>query len=205
MTSHNADRRLKRFPSSNKTCLHWENRGGLSPKILTTLMPEDTQIQVREPAAKARKISRANLDKAARELNMLTVSSKRLVSVATIGQFISELGLMRYGNGRLLGSAQLMAQGAESCAEMAAKDGLDEEVRRGYLDLQLRFLKALDDNVALQLELNKVAERKSADAAMPQGKSFLPGAQIAPIQVNVHANSATITESTKEAPCPSQS
>lgn len=158
-------------------------------------------------ASKRGRVTKARLDRAARELNMLTMSSSGLNNVATTGQFISELGLMRYGNGRLLGSAQLMAQSAQACAEMAAKDGLDEETRQGYMELQLRFLKALDGNVALQLELNKVAERKAENPPMPQGKSFLPGAQISPINVQINCadqKTVQITES-REVPCPSQS
>lgn len=171
-------------------------------------MAEDTQVQVMEPARKKKRapqISRSRMDKAARELNMICASARGLESIGTMGQFIGELGLMKYGNGRLLGSAALMARSAQRCADMAEKEGVPDEARQAYLELQLRFLKALDANVALQLELNKVAERKAESADSGQTKSFLPGAQIAPIQVNVHATTATITESSKEDPCPRQS
>ena len=181
--------------SADKTCLHCLYRGGLSPK---TVMPENTQIALTEPAG-ARRVSDGRRNRAARELNILTVSSKKLRNISTIGQFINEMGLLKYGNGRLLGSAQLMAQGAQACAEMALKDGLDENVRQGYMELQLRFLKALDENVALQLEVNKAAKENSRNGSSSQSKSFLPGAQISPIQINI-SPSGTVVE-TKEKTC----
>lgn len=162
----------------------------------STTAPDRTQIQVRA-AGRMRRIGNGRLDRAARELNMLSVSSAKLKNVATVGAFIKQIGLLKYGNGRLLGSAQLIAQGAQACSELALREGLSDEVRQGYLELQLRFVKALDDNVALQLEVNKTDGRPEGASDIPQGKSFLPGAQVAPIQINVHGGSVE----TKEQPC----
>jgi len=149
-------------------------------------MPEaTTEIEVREPTGRVRRISDGRLNRAARELNLLNISARGLHSVATIGQFLDQVGLLRYGNGRLLGSSQMIYEAAIACAAQANKEGISDEVRQGYLELQLRFIKAIDENVALQLELNKVAETRSAHPNMPQGKPFLPGAQISPIQINV--------------------
>lgn len=144
-------------------------------------------------------VSESTLNRAARELNMITLSSRKLANVATMGQFVNELGLIRYGNGRLLGSAQMIAQGAQACAEMSLKDGLTEEQRQGYMDLQLRFIKALDENVAMQLEINKTAETNGASQSMPQGKSFLPGAQVSPIQILI--TGGTVSEKKVEESC----
>ena len=142
------------------------------------------EIEVREPSRVVKRITDKRIDRAARELNLLNVSSKGLKNIATIGQFLNEIGLLQYGNGRLLGSAQMIAEGALACKEQALKDGIADEVRQAYLDLQLRFAKALDENVALQLEVNKVAAEKAANPSMPPGKPFLPGSQISPIQIN---------------------
>ena len=84
----------------------------------------------------------------------------------------------------------MIAEGALACKEQALKDGIADEVRQAYLDLQLRFAKALDENVALQLEVNKVAAEKAANPSMPPGKPFLPGSQISPIQINLVQNAA---------------
>lgn len=157
-----------------------------------------TEIEIREPATKVRKVSKARLDTAARELKLLSISSTRLSSVATIGQFLDELGVLKYGNGRLLGSAQAMAEGAFYCAKMARKKNLDDETRQGYLELQLRFVKALDENVVMQLKVNKASETVGG-MNLAQAKSFLPGASISPVQINISPN-ATVTE-TKEQPC----
>lgn len=158
-------------------------------------MPEaTTQIQVQEPIGKVKRISGPRLDRAARELNLLSVSSRGLHNVATIGQFLDQVGLLRYGNGRLLGSSQMIYEAAHACAAQAKREGISDEVRQAYLDLQLRFLKAIDENVALQLELNKVAEARSSNPHIPQGKPFLPGAQISPIQINVHGGTVEKVE-----------
>jgi len=166
-------------------------------------MPEaTTEIEVREPTGKVRRvrpISNSRLDRAARELNLLNISSRGLHNVATIGQFLDQVGLLRYGNGRLLGSAQMIYEAANACAAQANREGISDEVRQAYLDLQLRFVKAIDENVALQLELNKVAETRSANPRIPQGKPFLPGAQISPIQINI--GTADKTVNAEEEPC----
>jgi len=160
-------------------------------------MPEaTTTIAVREPSGRVKRISNGRLNKAARELNLLNISSRGLHNIATIGQFLDQVGLLRYGNGRLLGSSQMIYEAANACATQANRDGISDEVRQGYLDLQLRFIKAIDENVALQLELNKVAETRSSNPHIPQGKPFLPGAQISPIQINV-VQSATPTTDNK--------
>ena len=85
--------------------------------------------------------------------------------------------------------------------QLLDRDGISDEVRQGYLELQLRFIKAIDENVALQLELNKVAETRSAHPNMPQGKPFLPGAQISPIQINVHGGTVEKSVNAEEEPC----
>ena len=166
-------------------------------------MPDaTTQIAVQEPAEhperRFRPISDRRLDAAARELNLLNISAKRLVNVATVGRFVREIGLLQYGNGRLIGSAVAMQEGVLLCGELARRDGPDE-VRQAYLELQLRFLKALDENMVMQIEANKHARKPAAEASsMPQGKPFLPGAQISPIQINVHGGTV---EQPREQPC----
>ncbi len=171
-------------------------------------MPETTTEIARsannEPAERRFKpITRSRLDRAARELNLLNISSGRLINVATVGQFVKEIGLLKYGNGRLLGSAQAMQEGAFYAAQMARREGIAEEVRQTYLDLELRFLKALDENLVMQLDANRRgAESSAAASAMPEGKPFLPGAQISPIQINVHGGKVESVEpAAKEKSC----
>jgi hypothetical protein len=158
-------------------------------------MPEaNTAIEVLEP----RRVKARRLDAAARELNLLNISSRRLINVATVGQFVKEIGLLKYGNGRLIGSAQAMQEGAIYAAQMARREGISEEIRQTYLDLELRFLKALDENLVMQLDVNKRdVESSAAASALPQGKPFLPGAQISPIQINISGNAVEA----KEQPC----
>ncbi len=157
--------------------------------------PESDTMAVEIRGKKAPKnISPPRLDRAARELNLLNISSKGLHNVATVGQFLTEIGLIRYGNGRLLGSAQAMQEGMLYCLELARNAELDHEVRQKYLDLGIRFRNALDENVALQMDVNKV-QAKETNGAVSGAKSFLPGAQIQPIQINLSGGAtATITE-----------
>lgn len=174
-------------------------------------MPEaTTEIAVREPADRSTAVKSGqrrhrNIDRAARELNMLSVSSLNFQNFADVGEFVRQIGLVKYGSGRLLGSAQMIAESAVACAALSKKEGLDDESRRGYLELQLRFLKALDQNVALQLEINKASEAdREKKSAGGQAKPFLPGATVSPIQINISPSGATITE-TKEIPCKASS
>ncbi len=158
-----------------------------------------TEIVVRKPQTNGHVTLKA-LNRAARELNLISVSAKRLNSFATIGQFLTEIGIIKYGNGRLLGSAALLQESAFKCAEMAARDDIAADVRRLYLDLQLRFIKALDQNIALQLEVNKAAEQADKAGMMSSAKPFLPGAQVSPIQINI-GSGVTVTEKKVEESC----
>ena len=167
------------FPSANKTCLHWFKRAPL-------IMPEAIQVQERAPA-KVKPISADRLDKAAQELSLIKISAARLRSIKAVGTFLDELGLINVNNGRLLGTAQLITEGALHCAELAKKtkeEGMDDQTRQGYLALQLKFLQALDENVAIQLRINREVEVQEKKVGS-QAKPFLPGATVSPIQINV--------------------
>jgi hypothetical protein len=177
----------------------------LNPKIL---MPETItagrEIEVTDPSGKPAKfkpVSNARLDRAARELNLLKVSARGLSNVAAIGQFLDQIGILRYGSGKLLATAEMAAEAASRCADLAARENIDEETKRGYLELQLRFLRSLDDNVALQVELSGATAGKSAGPAALPSKPFLPGAQISPIQINVTGGTVTEKKVEVEQPC----
>ena len=160
------------------------------------------EIEISQPTGvlKRKPVTNNRLDRAARELNLLKVNARGLLNIATIGRFIDQLGVLNYGTGKLLGSAEMISEAATRCAALAEREDLDDEIRQGYLQLQLRFVKALDENLAMQLEVNHVVQNRAAapSQALPS-KPFLPGAQISPIQINVGAG-ATI-QTTKEEPC----
>jgi hypothetical protein len=162
----------------------------LKPKIsMPDAITTGREIEITDPSGKPAKfkpISSARLDRAARELNLLKVSARGLSNVAAIGQFLDQIGMLRYGTGKLLGSAEMVCEAATRCADLAAKEGLDDETKQGYLELQLRFLRALDENVALQIEISGQTAGKSAGPAALPSKPFLPGAQISPINLQVN-------------------
>jgi hypothetical protein len=150
------------------------------------------ELEVIEPSGvpeKPKPVSPGRLNRAARELNLLKVSARGLSNVAAIGQFLDQIGILRYGTGKLLGSAEMVCEAAARCAELAGRDDLDDETKQGYLDLQLRFLSALDKNVELQMEISgQTAGKQAGPAALPS-KPFLPGAQISPINIQINAQS----------------
>lgn len=166
------------------------------------------EIEISESSGnvKRRPVTNRALNRAAKELNLVQVKASGLLGISTIGRFLDQLGMLHYGNGRLLASAEMITEAARLCAEFAVVPNLDHETRQGYLELQLRFIQALDANIASQLELNNASAFRPASS--PSGpnlpaKSFLPGAQLSPIQINV--NTGTTTAEKKEEPCPSQS
>ncbi len=167
-------------------------------------MPEaitaSREIEISEPSGivKPRKITASRLDRAAKELNLLKVSAAGLLNIATIGKFLDQIGILQYGNGRLLGSAEMISEAAARCAKLANSQILDDETRQGYLDLQLRFVAALDRNIELQIEVNNAASTKAATPTALPSKPFLPGAQISPINIQINANAV---EKKVEEPC----
>jgi hypothetical protein len=93
----------------------------------------------------------------------------------------------------------MISQAATRCAQLAEKEGIEETTRQGYLDLQLRFVRALDENIQLQMEVSGAAKSKSMNQTAPASKPFLPGAQISPIQILVQGGN--VTEKKVEEPC----
>lgn len=166
------------------------------------------EIEISESSGnvKRKPVTNRALNRAAKELNLIQVKASGLLGISTIGRFLDQLGMLHYGNGRLLASAEMITEAARLCAEFAVVTNIDHETRQGYLDLQLRFIQALDANIASQLELNNASAFRPAspNGAGPNlpAKSFLPGAQLSPIQINV--NTGTTAEK-KEEPCHNQS
>lgn len=157
------------------------------------------EIEVSEPSGvvKRRKVTADALDKAAKELNLISVSAKGLLGISTIGRFLDQVGILHYGTGKLLMNAEMISQAAARCAALADRSDIDEEIRQGYLDLQLRFVKAMDENIQLQMDVNNVEQtNKNSPQAMP-AKPFLVGAQVSPINIQINAPGVT----TKEEPC----
>lgn len=147
------------------------------------------ELEVSEPSGvvKRRKVTSNALDKAAMELNLISVSARGLLNVATIGRFLDQVGILQYGTGKLLASSEMISQAAARCAALAEKEGLPEEVRQGYIELQLRFVKAMDENIQLQMDVNNAAATKSAAPTAMPAKPFLVGAQVSPINIQINA------------------
>lgn len=153
------------------------------------------ELEVSEPSGvvRRRKVSASRLDRAARELNLISVSAKGLLNVATIGRFLDQVGILQYGTGKLLASSEMISQAASRCAALADRSDIDEEIRQGYLDLQLRFVKAMDENIQLQMDVNNVAATKTAAPTAMPAKPFLVGAQVSPIQLTINTAAAVVT------------
>jgi len=152
-------------------------------------MSPTTEIEVVQPTgiiARPRRITPHRLDRAAKELNLISVNAKGLRGIGAIGRFLDQIGILDYGNGRLIATAEAIALGIRRCSELANGDGVDEDARARFLELQLRFCQALDHNVALMVELNQQEKAQTAAAAQPAHKPFLPGAQVPSISLQVN-------------------
>jgi len=174
-------------------------------------MAEDlaTAIEIADPPAGVKRkrggVTPKRLDRAARELNLIRVDAKNLLNIATVGRFLDQVGMLHYGNGRMLASAAMISDAAERCALLASSPDMPDDIRQGYLSLQLKFIEALDRNVELHLTLTNAPANEGGRGSSPPpmpSKPFLPGAPISPIQVNVNLGpSGTATVEAKEIPC----
>lgn len=152
-----------------------------------------TDIEVVEPKGKVKRgrVTDHALDKAARELNMLTVSAKGLRGFTVIGRFLEQLGVVNYGNGRLVATAEAIANAQKVCADLAARENLPAQMREQFLELQLRLAERMDENIALMVKVNEAPAVESAK--LPQQvkpfalNSVVPPLAI-PLQVNVTNN-----------------
>lgn len=159
------------------------------------------ELEVIEPSgapAKAKKhlpkrISDHKLDEALAELNLLSISSEKLKSFSTIGRFLDQIGIVQYGNGRLVGTAEAMAGAMRACADVVAEAGNDNETKERFIMLQLRLAKALDANVALINEVNETGATRKPQPEQ-QNKPFAVGGIVSPIQINVHASPVATPE-----------
>jgi hypothetical protein len=164
------------------------------------------EIEVSEPSGKVklRRVTPHRLDRAARELGLLTISAKGLMNTAAIGRFLDQVGILSYGAGKLAATAEAISAAAAQCAVLAQEAGLDHESRQGYLELQLRFTEALDRNMELQVQLSGASTVKAAQNTGPAYKPFLPGAQLTPVQINIGqgtvAEKTTVAEKKSEEP-----
>lgn len=153
--------------------------------------PTSTEIEVVTPAAlepnakkpRAKRISNHKLDNALQDLNLLSISSDKLRGFSLIGQFLDQIGIVEYGNGRMVGTAVAMENAMKACAEVVANAGADNELKARFIELQLRLAKAIDANVAL---INRVQDEHPAKkpSAEQQIKPFAVGSVIVPIQIN---------------------
>lgn len=161
------------------------------------------ELDVVEPASagsrrKARKPSRISdhkLDKALKDLDLLSVSSQKLRGFSTIGRFLDQIGIVEYGNGRLVGTAEAMETAIRACADVVANAGDDHDRKDRFITLQIRLARAVDNNIAL---LNKISDTGPAKKPQPeqQNKPFAVQGVITPIQITLNTNPVATPEKT---------
>lgn len=139
------------------------------------------------------RVSNQKLDQALSELDLLSISSEKLRGFSTVGRFLDQIGIVQYGNGRMVGTAEAMSAGIKACAEVVSNAGTDNETKERFLILQIRFARALDANIAL---LNKITDSGTPKKpqAEQQNKPFAIGGVVSPIQINVHTSPVATPE-----------
>lgn len=132
------------------------------------------------------RISDHKLDEALKELDLLSISSEKLRGFSAIGRFLDQIGIVQYGNGRLVGTAEAMSSAIKTCADVVSDDKADNDTKERFMLLQIRLARALDSNIAL---MNKISDQGSVKKpqAEQQNKPFAVGGIVSPIQINVHA------------------
>lgn len=162
--------------------------------------PETTPATFREievvepnlPAASAKKrrkarITDGKLDAALADLNLLSISSKQLNGFSVIGRFLDQIGIVQYGNGRLVGTAEAMAVAMRTCADVVANAGNDSDLKERFITLQIRLAKALDANAVMIGQMSET-DRDAKPRTEQQNKPFAVQSIVTPIQINVQAN-----------------
>lgn len=167
----------------------------------TSNNPANWELEVVEPAkttkpAKVRKPSRVSdqkLEQALKELNLLSISSDKLRGYSTVGRFLDQIGIVQYGNGRLVGSAVAMETAMQVCADVVAKAGNDSDLKERFITLQIRLAKAIDSHVSSIKNGTDTGFGKKPTAEQ-QNKPFAVGSVIVPIQINAQANQVATPE-----------
>lgn len=150
-----------------------------------------TEIEVVTPTAldpkakkpRAQRVSNHKLDEALRELNILSISSSKLRGLGVIGRFLDQIGIVEYGNGRMVGTAAAMEVALASCAEVVANAGDDNALKERFIDLQLRIAKAIDANVAM-ISRSQGDQPGKKPPSEHQIKAFAVGSIVVPVQIN---------------------
>lgn len=137
-------------------------------------------------------VSTQRLNKAVKELNMIAIDGRGLRNYSIVGRFLDQIGLVHYGAGRLIGTADAIDRAIKMCANvLEANPTMSTESKERFLTLQLALCKALDNHVEVLAKLNKSEQAtKSEQGPKTAVKAFTVGAQIQPIQINVAAGGA---------------
>lgn len=171
-------------------------------------MPESItagrEIEISQPSGVVKrkpKIGAGRLDRAARELGMITVSSAKMRNLSVVGRFLDQVGILELSNGKLLGNAESLERGALRCELLANDDRLPAELRATFLELKLRFIRATNDNIQQMVELNGISQAKRNEPQATATKPFLVGAQVSPIQINIGSQNPQPAEKPLETQC----
>lgn len=154
------------------------------------------EIEVVEPhlpevsAKKRRKprITDGKLDAALADLNLLSISSEKLKGFSIVGRFLDQIGIVQYGNGRLVGTAEAMAVAMKACAEVVSNAGNDSDLKERFIMLQIRLAKALDANAVMIGQMNETTQ-SSKPQTEQQNKPFAVQSIVTPIQITVQSGS----------------
>lgn len=146
------------------------------------------EIEISEPSGvvKRRKVTPHALDTAAKELGLITVNARGMRNTGIVGRFLDQVGVIEYGQGRLIGSAEALEAGINRCAALADSEKVNDELKATFLELKLRFARALNDSVSQLVDLGGTTKAQNAPSA-PASKPFLVGAQVSPINIQINA------------------
>lgn len=157
---------------------------------------ESTAQNAKMRVRRAGNVTTQKLNKAAKELSMVTVNAQGLRNYSLIGRFVDQIGLVHYGAGRLVGTADAIDRAIKLCSNvLEANPTMSTESKERFLTLQLALCKALDNHVEVLAKLNKSEQTgKNEQAPKTAVKAFATGSVVSPIQLNINTTGAVTVE-----------
>lgn len=149
---------------------------------ITALEPiEPMEIEV----PKVKGVTAAQFDKAAGQVNMVLVRAKTVQALAKMGAFVSDIGAVNIGLGRLLVTGEALDNAIRKCNDVL-NDVVDPEVAAELLSVQKELAgKSID----MALAFTKIKEGSRSTGSGAAAQSFPPDAIVVgaghPVQINV--------------------
>ena len=142
------------------------------------------QLEVILPDPKSSKVSYKDAEDACRVLGLKPIRIKKLSKSATIGKFITQLGAVTVGQGKLLVADQQIEKGLKLCDKFLNEYSGDAETIASLMKIRLGLIDAMLKTAHTLIKVNK--DSGAVDLEMKPLNQAFPANT--PVQNNVQVN-----------------